>query len=174
MDRLTAAMVRLSLCWPLAGFVTGGAMVVDRVTPGDWRTWMAPSHGHMLFVGWFLQFVVGIAFWLLPRKRTPQRPLGYNERLAMLGAGALNSGLMLRILSEPFERVGKVNAVTMTALFVSAVFQIQAALIFVKQLWPRASVRQVRIRPQNAGPGEAAERSSRTNGDQVGDWGKGE
>jgi len=25
----------------------------------------------MLFVGWFLQFVVGIAFLLLPRKRTP-------------------------------------------------------------------------------------------------------
>ncbi|CAN5825276.1 cbb3-type cytochrome c oxidase subunit I [soil metagenome] len=174
MDRLTAAMVRLSLCWLPAGFVIGGAMLVDRVTPGDWRTWMAPSHEHMLFVGWSLQFVVGIAFWLLPRKRTPQRPLGYNECLAMPGAGALNSGLMLRILSEPFERVGKVNAVTRTAFFVSAVLQIQAVLIFVKQLWLRASSRQVRIRPQNAGPGAVTERSTRTNGDQVGGWGKGE
>jgi len=92
----------------------------------------------------------------------------------MLGAGALNVGLMLRTSSEPFERVGKVNAVTRTALFVSAALQILAALIFVKQLWTRASVRQVRIRPQNAGPGAVTERSTRTNGDQVGDWGKGE
>ena len=125
----------------------------------------------MLFVGWFLQFVVGIAFWLLPRKRTSHRPLGYSERLALFGAGALNVGLMLRIFSEPFERVGKGNAVTMTALFVSAVLQILAALIFVKQLWPRVSVRQVRLRPQGAGPGAAAERSTRSNGDQVGERG---
>ena len=155
MDRLTTVMVRLSLGWLLTGFVVGGVMLVDRVVPGEWRAWLAPSHGHMLFVGWFLQFVFGIAYWLLPRKRSAQRPLGYDERLALLGVSALNGGLMLRILSEPFERIGQGNTVTITALFGAAVLQILAALIFVRQLWPRTGVRQVRPRAQEAGKGTA-------------------
>lgn len=146
MDQLTAVMVRLSLGWFLAGFVVGGAMLVDRAVPGAWRAWLAPSHGHMLFVGWFVQFVFGIAFWLLPRKRSPDQPLGYDERLSWLGVGALNMGLMLRIFSEPLERIGQGNAVTISMLFASATLQIGAAVVFVVQLWPRISVRQVRTR----------------------------
>lgn len=69
-------MVRLALLWLLAGFTIGGAMLVDRALPGAWRAWLAPSHGHMLFVGWFLQFALGIAYWLLPRKRSPEKPMG--------------------------------------------------------------------------------------------------
>lgn len=152
MDRLTAVMVRISLGWLLSGFVIGGVMLVDRVVPGAWRAWMAPSHGHMLFVGWFLQFALGIAFWLLPRKRSPDQPLGYNERLAWLGVGALNTGLLLRICSEPLERVRQGNAVTIAMLFASAILQIAAATIFVVQLWPRISVRQVRPRPSETPP----------------------
>lgn len=147
MDQLTAVMVRLfSLGWFLAGFVVGGAMLVDRAVPGAWRAWLAPSHGHMLFIGWFLQFVFGIAFWLLPRKRSPDQPLGYDERLSWLGVGALNMGLMLRIFSEPLERIGQGNGVTISMLFASATLQIVAAVVFVVQLWPRISVRQVRPR----------------------------
>ena len=144
MDRLTAVMVRLSLGWLLSGFVVGGVMLVDRGVPGAWRAWFAPSHGHMLFVGWFLQFVVGIAFWLLPRKRSPDQPLGYNERLSWVGVGALNMGLLLRICSEPLERVRQGNAVTIAMLFASAILQITAVLVFIIQLWPRVAVRRIR------------------------------
>ena len=150
MDRLTAIMVRFSLSWLLIGFVIGGLMLVDRVIPGSWRVWMAPSHGHILFVGWFFQFVIGIAFWLLPRKRSPERPLGYNERLAMLGAGALNLGLLLRVINEPLERIGQGSELTIAALIASSVLQVGAALVFILQLWPRVTIRQVRPRQRES------------------------
>lgn len=120
MDRLTAVMVRLSLGWLLVGFVIGGVMLVDRAVPGAWRAWLAPSHGHMLFVGWLLQFALGIAYWLLPRKRSPDQPLGYHKPLSWLGVGTLNVGVVLRVISEPLERIGQGTAVTLTMLFVSA------------------------------------------------------
>ena len=156
MDRLTAMMVKLSLCWLLAGFAIGGLMLVDRAIPGNWRTWLAPSHGHMLFVGWFIQFVLGIAYWLLPRKRTPARPLGYNERLSLWGVAALNVGLLLRVANEPFERIGHANNLTLTGLGLSATLQILAVLVFVRQLWPRIlgkgqMGKQQPLRVQNAG-----------------------
>lgn len=59
-----------------------------------------------LFVGWFLQFAIGIAYWLLPRKRTAERPLGYHERGANLAFALLNSGLFTRVIAEPPGRVG--------------------------------------------------------------------
>ncbi len=64
-DRLTSATARTSFGWLLAG-----------VVPGAWRVWAAPTHAHVRFVGWFVQFVVGVACWLLPRRRPPARPLG--------------------------------------------------------------------------------------------------
>jgi hypothetical protein len=137
-------MVRLSLLWLLAGFIVGGLMLVDRDIPGDWRLWAQPTHGHMLFVGWFLQFALGIAYWLLPRKRSPERPVGYNLRLAQLAVAALNIGLLCRVIAEPLERTGHTGNGTLTLLAVSAVLQVGAAVVFVTQIWPRVAARPPR------------------------------
>lgn len=130
-------MVKASLAWMLAGFVLGGLMMVDRVTPGDWRAWLQPTHGHMLFVGWFVQFAIGIAYWLLPRKRRPELPVGYRENPAFAGAALLNVGLALRVVGEPFERTGHASDLTLAVLGASSLFQVAAVVIFVAQLWPR-------------------------------------
>jgi len=150
-DRLTIVMVRCSLVWLLGGFVIGGLMLVDRAVPGDWRLWLQPSHGHMLFVGWFVQFVMGIAYWLLPRKRSPERPLGYREDLALTGAAALNLGLLLRVVAEPLERTGHASDGTLALLGASAVLQVAAVVIFISQLWPRIYGRGKLGRPATAG-----------------------
>ncbi len=151
MDRLTSLMVRASFAWLLAGVLLGGLMLTDRLAPGAWRAWVSPTHGHILFVGWFVQFVVGIAYWLLPRRRTTERPLGYGERAALLAAIALNGGLLLRAVAEPAERTGHVGGWTQSALVASAALQVAAVAIFVAQLWPRAGARPIRgARPKGA------------------------
>jgi hypothetical protein len=119
-------------------------MLTDRALPGQWRLWMAPSHAHMLFVGWFLQFAVGVAYWLLPRRRSTERPLGYWERAAYVAVIALNLGLVLRIIAEPAERTGNESDGTLVLLIASALLQVAAALIFVTQLWPRVAARPIR------------------------------
>lgn len=144
MDRLSTVMVRTSLIWLLGGFVLGGAMLTDRELAGDWRLWMGPSHAHMLFVGWFLQFALGVAYWLLPRKRSSDRPLGYHYRAALLAVVALNLGLLLRVVAEPVERTGNQEAWTVAALSGSALLQLVAVVIFVVHLWPRVATRPVR------------------------------
>jgi hypothetical protein len=143
-DRLTSIMLRIALGWLVIGFVIGGAMLTDRELPGQWRLWLAPGHGHMLFVGWFLQFVIGVAYWLLPRKRSPSQPVGYVERPAYIAVAALNTGLIFRVGGEGLERAGHPSDATFTALVIAAVLQILAAAIFVVQLWPRVAARPIR------------------------------
>lgn len=137
MDRLSVVMVRCSLIWLLGGVVIGSLMLVDRGIPGNWRLWMSPSHGHMLFVGWLVQFALGIAYWLMPRKRSTERPLGYREGPAIVGVVALNVGLALRVVAEPLERTGHGNALTLALLGGSSALQVAAIALFVGQLWPR-------------------------------------
>lgn len=134
MDRLSSVMLRLSLLWLVAGVVVGGAMMVDRSIPGAWRLWLQPTHGHILFVGWFLQFAIGVAYWLLPRKRSPARPLGYDLRLAQIAVVCLNGGLVLRVIGEPLDRTGH-SSIGLLAL--SAALPIVAVILFAGQLWPR-------------------------------------
>jgi hypothetical protein len=140
-------MTRAAVAWLMAGFVVGGLMLTDREVPGEWRRWAAPTHGHILFVGWFLQFAIGIAYWLLPRKRPAERPLGYGERTGWAAVAALNLGLLLRVVAEPIERAGHAADWTLGALAASAVLQVAAVAIFVAQLWPRLGPRQSRSRP---------------------------
>lgn len=137
MDRFTIIAVKTSLIWMLTGFVIGGLMLVDHLVPGNWRAWLLPTHGHMLFVGWFVQFVVGIAFWLLPRKRLPELPLGYGETKAFFALACLNLGLILRVIAEPFFRDGNDGAWVNWLLAGSSLLQVLAIIIFVSQMWPR-------------------------------------
>lgn len=137
MDRLTIVMVKAALAWLVAGVVVGGLMLVDRAIPGNWRLWMMPTHGHMLFVGWLIQFALGIAYWLLPRKRRPELPVGYREMPAFVAVGLLNLGLALRVIAEPMERTGHGGTLSLGLLFGSALFQVAAVVVFVAQLWPR-------------------------------------
>ena len=94
MEPLSSVMLRAAQTCLLAGFAIGAAMLTDRALPGQWRLWMAPSHAHMLLVGWFLQFAVGVAYWLLPRRRSTDRPLAYRERTPYLAVAALNLGVV--------------------------------------------------------------------------------
>lgn len=144
MDPLCSRMVRASLCWLAAGAVVGGLMLLDSALPGSLAAWLAPTHAHMLFVGWFLQFALGVAYWLLPRKRTPVQPLGYNERLGSVAMLALNAGLLLRVVAEPIERMGWGSGLTEGALGLVALLQVSAIILFVTQLWPRVGPRPPR------------------------------
>ena len=144
-------MVRAALCWLVAGVVVGGLMLLDDALPGALVAWLAPSHAHMLFVGWFLQFVIGVAYWLLPRKRTPAQPLGYDERLGMLATLALNAGLLLRVAAEPITRMGQGSTLTQVALGGVALLQVTAISIFAAQLWPRVGPRVPRTKLETPG-----------------------
>lgn len=137
MDRFTIIMVKAALVWLVMGVVIGGLMLVDRGIPGNWRQWLLPTHGPMLFVGWLVQFALGIAYWLLPRKRNPELPVGYRENTALAGAVMLNLGLALRVLGEPLERTGHASNVSLGLLTASSMLQVVAIVIFVAQLWPR-------------------------------------
>ncbi len=137
MDPIARWYVRTALLWMVSGFVLGSLLLLDAQLPGSWRRWGQPTHGHMLFVGWFFSFAVGVAYWLLPRQRTPRHPGGYDPRLAFIGWGSLNAGLVLRVICEPLQRSGYDGPLVITGLALASVGHLVAAVIVATQLWRR-------------------------------------
>ena len=153
MDRFSTIAIRCALVWMLFGILAGAAMLTDRDMPGNWRLWMGPTHTHMLLVGWFFQFTLGVAYWLLPRKRSSTRPVGFNERLAFAALIFLNLGLALRAVIEPLQRAGHEGIWTRIGYAVSALAQVAAFAIVAVQLWPRVATKAMRANVQKASPG---------------------
>jgi hypothetical protein len=95
---------------------------------------LQPVYFHLFMVGWVAQLIFGVAWWMFP-PLSPERPRG-DERFIWVAYGALNVGLILRAVSEPFHSVDP-NALWSYLLIASAVLQVVAIWIYVVALWPR-------------------------------------
>ena len=138
MDRLTRLMGKLSLVYLAFGFVLGAVLLAGEGAGAGWGAAWGNVHAHVLFVGWFVQFAVGIAYWLLPRRKTAAQPLGYDERLALLACGLINVGLLLRVVIEPMFSLQVIQGPVVTlGLALSGILQAGAGLIWAFQLWGR-------------------------------------
>ena len=89
---------------------------------------------HLLMVGWATQLIAGVALWMFP-PFSREQPRG-DERLGWLAFGALNGGLLLRVMGEPLH-TWTGGPLTAGMLVVSALLQAFAIWAIVLLLWPR-------------------------------------
>ncbi|MEI6043404.1 MAG: hypothetical protein WCS37_03320 [Chloroflexota bacterium] len=142
MDRLTRLMGKTSLSYLLVGFILGAFLMISEGMGANWGYAWRNAHAHLLFVGWFVQFALGIAYWLLPRRKTPERPLGYKELPAFIAWGMINTGILMRVVIEPLYLLGTFKGTWVAvALGISGLLQVGAALTWVSQLWGRFFLR---------------------------------
>jgi hypothetical protein len=87
---------------------------------------------HLLTVGWLLQVITGVAFWMFPRH--PTAPPRGDERPGWIALIFLNVGVALRVIGEPW-RLGGMGPVWPLAL--SSLLQVLAVCLLIRLLWPR-------------------------------------
>ncbi len=100
MPRLSVWMLRTSLIALLAGSALGAWLLATEPGYAAGRAGMREMHLTLLLFGWLVQFVLGVAYWMLPRYPVaPERgPIwvawaGYAAFLAGLSAGPV--GLLM-------------------------------------------------------------------------------
>jgi len=87
---------------------------------------------HLLTVGWLLQVMVGVAFWMFPRH--PIQPPRGSSGLGWTGFGLLNTGLACRLVGESwYLGFGGPR----WPLMLAAVLQFAGVVAVVGLLWPR-------------------------------------
>lgn len=114
----------------------GSLMAIFESLGKDASALFPVEHAHLAFVGWLVNTVIGFALWFLPLDRTrfPKTQGRYDLWMPWTIYALLNIGLVMRLISEPLVAS---FMLARTALFVSAVMQFAAALIFVALAWSR-------------------------------------
>ena len=130
MPRLSVWLVRTALGFLAVG-MSVGAVVLAAIGLGDapWRARLVPVHAEFLLVGWTVQLVLGVAYWILPRNTTgPERG---SPVAGWAAYAALNAGVVLAALGGALGSQVTLLAATGRAM------EVLAAIAFVVQAWPR-------------------------------------
>lgn len=104
---------------------------------------LRPLYWHMLMVGWITQIIMGVSVWMFPGRN---RNEDIKENLPVwITLISLNTGLTLRVVSEPFVNSAK-NDIWAVLLVASALLQWSSAVFYVAELWPRVMSKSQRLK----------------------------
>jgi len=134
MPTLSTYFVRLALVHLALGFTIGAFMLANKgVTFAPWLWRLRSAHIEVLLVGWLIQLVLGVAFWIAPRFW--QEPVRGNVTGAWLALVLLNIGVWVVAIST--------YLVLSPALIVAGrVLEASAVVSFAWHLWPRIVSRE--------------------------------
>ncbi len=145
MSGAQVAFVRASLVYLV---LTGAVGVAITVQPG-WTGIFRVVHAHAGVLGFFLSFVMGVAFWLMPRPGGLRTP-----RLEAAAFVLFHGGLATRMVADPFWRMTGADW-TRPALVVAAMATLAGMALFAAVMARRAvpaAALQRRRRPASSVP----------------------
>jgi heme/copper-type cytochrome/quinol oxidase subunit 1 len=128
MPKLSVWLVRASLLHMGIGFLFGSLILHHKGIPIYGWTWkLLTPHIELMIFGWTMQFVMGIAFWILPRFTGEGR---YGRvTWGWWSFGLLNAGLIATGLGGWF--------VQPALLLGGRVLMLGAVALFAAVIWPR-------------------------------------
>ncbi len=124
--------VRSSLFFLLYTVLTGTAFYL---WPGL-VPYLKTTHVHAGLVGFFLNLVMGVAFWMMPRPAQIRQ-----EGLEALAYYTLNAGLLLRLVAEPWA-LYSANSSLRALLVLSGVLQAAGVAVFAFAMSKRVFTRE--------------------------------
>lgn len=143
MPYVSRLFIKTGIAYLVVTFVAGAVMLSLEALGRPVPLIIGIEHGHAGFIGWLVNMVIGVAYWLLPanRARFSQTQGRYPERVARSSFYLLNVGLILRLVGEPLLAVG---AVVRFIVVVAAVLQVIGIAAFAGIAWQRVFVPPVR------------------------------
>lgn len=139
MPTLTRIFIKTGMIYFLLAMVVGVALAAP--TLFSLPTAVAalrPVYFHLFMVGWVLQLIIGIAYWMFP-KLSKERPRG-SEALGWLVYACLNIGLAFRAIGEVLVALRPGPDIGWT-LALAAVLQLIGGWGFIVNTWLRVKER---------------------------------
>jgi len=131
---LTRWFIKTALVYFILALIAGIISAVSNL-PG-----LFPVYIHLLVEGWITLLIIGVVIWMFP-KYSRELPRG-NEKLGWTSYILLNTGLVLRLVSEPLNTLGEApESLWGVLLVISAILQWLGGMAFVVNTWSRVKVK---------------------------------
>ena len=145
----TRLFVKTGIVFLLLTFGAGAALMIATAVGKPAPFIFEVEHGHLGFVGWLVNVVIGVALWMFPldRERYPATQGRYPAAAPLWCYYLLNVGLVVRLIVEPWIQLTRTGILGSALLVASATMQLAAILIFVGIIWSRTRG------PQRPAPG---------------------
>lgn len=127
MSRYEVLLIRAGLVYLVLTGVLGVLFFMTPTLAVAFRT----THIHLGVLGFFLSMVMGVAYWLMPRPGGVRQ-----ERSEAWTFYLLNSGLVLRTIAEPLQRLGGPDWLGEVSIG-AGVLLLSAIVVFVVAMWAR-------------------------------------
>lgn len=128
MPKYSVWAMRASLIYFLVGITFGTFLLINKALPFYNQTWrLLPLHSEFLLIGWIVQLVFSVAFWIFPRFGVgPKRG---RTIFAWVALGLLNVGVLI---------VSVANLILKTQwLLFGRILEALAVMVFAVYLWGR-------------------------------------
>ncbi len=136
MPDISRYMIRAALFWLLIGALSGTLILAEKsleLWPALWPA--LPLHiGSMIF-GWMLQFVLAVAYWMLPKYR--QEPLRGPAFPALAACCMLNAGMAAATAGHLLPIAGTVHSQADILVFSGYLVVSISVAAFAILLFPR-------------------------------------
>jgi heme/copper-type cytochrome/quinol oxidase subunit 1 len=122
-------MIRLSIYYLVQGFTLGALMLINKGLPIiPWAWQLLSLHIESVLFGWTMQFVMGMAYWILPRfARGETRG---KESFFLLAFVLLNIGIWLVGIADLFS-------ISDWLKVAGRVMELSGIIAFASQAWRR-------------------------------------
>ncbi len=97
---------------------------------------------HMLMLGWITQIIMGVSMWMFPGRVREES--FKNQMWGWFAYIGLNTGLILRIIAEPWLNMSDLPIWNILLTF-SAILQFIAVISYAREIWPRVKGKKKRI-----------------------------
>lgn len=127
MPPISIWLLRLAFSALVAGALLGGWLLGSEPWSSAWLTRIRAAHIHLMLFGWLMPFVLGVAYWILPRHGTAEERGPAKRGVisgVLIGAGALSGLAGAMAGSGALSRGGTLVEILGIALLLSL-------------LWPR-------------------------------------
>lgn len=139
MPKITRVFIKTGLVFFLLSLLFGVALEIDSIN----MHFLVPLFWHLLMVGWITQIIFGVSIWMFPGRN---REEGFTaQKWGWLTYFFLNSGLLLRIISEPLLNLSDAW-IWDILIALSAATQVLAAITYTIEMWPRIQSKEQRRR----------------------------
>lgn len=131
--------IKTGIVFLVLTFAIGAALLIASAAGRPVPFVIDVVHGHMGFVGWLVNVVIGVALWMFPldRERYPITQGRYPATAPFWCYVLLNGGLVMRVIVEPWHDLGGASQLSAVLLGLSGVMQFVAIVIFVRIVWTR-------------------------------------